>query len=438
VNISRVLFRSFILVVDLLIAPAWSQLSALGHERAEAILEGVASDIRREYYDPKLHGLDWDAKVADAKARIAKASSWGAAMLEIAVLTDDLNDSHTIFVPALPPSRTDYGWKFQIVGDRCYVTHVRPKSDAEAKGLKPGDQVLTLDEVKASRANLPKINYSIEVLSPQANLHVGLKERSGSTHPVDVAASVKQPKVVRELDHPYGIDEQFYRLGWEDAVHRRRPRVAELGAEAMILKLPVFSLSESDVDKITSKARKHSTLILDLRDNPGGAVESLRHLLASVFDREVKIADQVMRLKTVPLATKISHRNSFSGKLIVLVDSSSSSAAELFARTVQIEKRGMVLGDRTSGLVMEAKYHSHGVGLPPVYYGTMITEADLVMTDGKSLEHTGVTPDETILPAPADLADGLDPALARAAELAGVKLTSEDAGKLFPYEWPAD
>jgi carboxyl-terminal processing protease len=206
----------------------------------------------------------------------------------------------------------------------------------------------------------------------------------------------------------------------------------------MILKLPVFSLSESDVDKITSKARKHNTLILDLRDNPGGAVESLRHLLASVFDREVKIADQVMRLKTVPLATKINHRNSFSGKLIVLVDSSSSSAAELFARTVQIEKRGMVLGDRTSGLVMEAKYHSHGVGLPPVYYGTMITEADLVMTDGKSLEHTGVTPDETILPAPADLADGLDPALARAAELAGVKLTSEDAGKLFPYEWPAD
>jgi hypothetical protein len=57
------------------------------------------------------------------------------------------------------------------------------------------------------------------------------------------------------------------------------------------------------------------------------------------------------------------------------------------------------------------------------------------MTDGKSLEGTGVVPDTIILPGAGDLAAKRDPVLSHAASLVGLGLSAEKAGTLFPVEW---
>jgi carboxyl-terminal processing protease len=127
---------------------------------------------------------------------------------------------------------------------------------------------------------------------------------------------------------------------------------------------------------------------------------------------------------------------------VVLVNSNSASAAEVFAREMQLRGRAVVVGDRTAGAVMRGRWYGKRAfvevyGSDAIYFGVSVTDADLVMSDGKSLEHTGVVPDRLLLPDAEDMAARRDPVLSRAAELLGVKLDPQKAGAMFPTEWRA-
>jgi carboxyl-terminal processing protease len=424
---------ALLLLIIFLLVPAQAQkISSYERDRAQAMLHVIADDVKKHYYDPKFHGVNWDAKVHEISQKIEHAETSNGALSEIAALLDSLNDSHTFFVPPQHAAHYEYGWVAQLIGNRCYIVQVRADSDAESKGVKPGDENLSLSGYQPTKENFWKMQYVLHTLRPQASLRLELRDPSGKQRTVDVLAKVTESRHVQEFVSDVN---QWLREG-DNSAHQGRPRTAEIGEELMVLKFPGFSFDESEVDLLVSKARKHKSLILDLRNNGGGSEDTLKSLLGRMFDQDVKIGDRAGRNERKPVIAK-SHRSPFNGKLIVLVDSGSASASELFARVVQLEKRGLVLGDTSSGKVMEAEAFSHQVGLSIIaFYGDSITRSDVIMTDGKSLENLGVTPDETSLPTAADLAAGRDPVLARAAELAGVRLTPEAAGKLFPYEWP--
>jgi C-terminal processing protease CtpA/Prc len=53
-------------------------------------------------------------------------------------------------------------------------------------------------------------------------------------------------------------------------------------------------------------------------------------MLGDVFDHDVKLADRIGRKEMKAETAKSPGNSAFSGKLIVLVDSGSASAAELF------------------------------------------------------------------------------------------------------------
>lgn len=91
-----------LVVLALLSAPGWpqqQQMSSLERGRALEILQVVSADLKKHYYDPKFHGVDLDAKLAEAKQQIEKVNSFNMAMSHVAAVLDSLNDSHTFFIP---------------------------------------------------------------------------------------------------------------------------------------------------------------------------------------------------------------------------------------------------------------------------------------------------------------------------------------------------
>jgi len=403
-------------------------------DRGRDMLNMIRADLKKNYYDPSFHGMDVETRLRDAEEKINTATSIGHIFGIIAQALIELDDSHTYFVPPGRSARTEYGWEMQMVGDKCFVTAVKPGSDAEAKGLKEGDQIWTINDFGPTRENFWKIEYFFKALRPQPGMKLTVIKPGGKQEELLVLAKITERKRVMDLTSGGDIWELIRED--ENAAHFNRQRYVEFGDELLIWKMPDFELDEQKVDDLMGKVRKHKSLILDLRGNPGGYVIALQRIAGYFFDHEVKIADRKGRKDMKPQLAKTRGDQAFKGQLVVLVDSRSASAAELFARVVQLEHRGTVLGDRSSGAVMESRFFPHQSGVEVVaFWGLSITDADLIMTDGKSLEKSGVTADETILPTAGDLAAKRDPVLARAADLVGVKLDAGKAGSFFPIEW---
>jgi C-terminal processing protease CtpA/Prc len=409
-------------------------INKIDRDRGHVILKTLKSEIKKNYYDPGFHGLDLEALFKTADEKVDRAASVSQIFGIVAQTLIEFNDSHLFFIPPSRAARSDYGWQWQAIGDKCYVVAVKPGSDAESKELLPGDLVISIDNFQPARDNVWKLDYLYNALRPQVGMRVLVQHPGGKQQQIDVLAKITERK--RRLDLVNDASD-FWALIRESENENRlyRDRYYEMGDDLMIWKMPTFESSELGVDDMMRKVRKHKALVLDLRGNAGGAEDTLKHMIGYFVDHDVKVGDLKRRKETKPLEAK-TQGGGFTGKLIVLTDSRSASSSEIFARVMQIEKRGTVIGDRSAGAVMRAMGNNFQLGADViVLYGASITDADVIMTDGKSLEKNGVTPDELLLPTAADLLAKRDPVLARAAALAGVKLDPEKAGSMFPIEW---
>ncbi len=417
-------------------AGASAQTLEKDRRRGAEILREVKGLLQRRYYDPSFGGIDLTARLARAEADMKAASSERMTFGVVARMVAELEDSHTFFVPPAPAGAIDYGWTPRMIGDRCFVVDVRRDSDAAARGLRPGDELLAIEGVRPDRASLWRTLHLARLLRPQPDVSLTVRPADGPLRELTVTARVLAA----------GPSVNFHEY-LDTLKQRLRARVSSRFAEAggvLVWKLSSFEKDDRAIQEGMARARGRSALVMDLRGNGGGDKGALRRFTGAFFPDGAPVTIGWLRSRKelrALIAERWQPSRGFTGTLVVVVDSDSASAAEVFARTVQLRARGTVVGDRTAGAVMLSRTHvivgSRDHRLVP--YAVSVTEAAVEMPGGAGLERTGVVPDALALPTSDDLRAGRDPVLARAVALAGGAVSADAAGQLFPEpERPRD
>lgn len=132
------------------------------------MLRGAHEDVKKYYYDATLQGLDWDARYRQYTAQVGKARNLGEGFRIVAAFLGGLKDSHTYFWPPERANRYETGYRMALVGDDCFITQIRPGTDAASK-LHIGDQVVTFDGFNVNRDDFHDLRYYFTVLAPQAS-----------------------------------------------------------------------------------------------------------------------------------------------------------------------------------------------------------------------------------------------------------------------------
>lgn len=341
-------------------AKAQGGLGPFDRDSAITMLSAAKEDLRKNYFDPNLRGIDIDSRFKEAEARLKQATTRDQLLIIVAQTMLDLNDSHTFFLPPSRAAKFEYGWEMQMMGDKAFVTAVKPKTDAETKGLRRGDLIVSVDGYPPSRDNMWKMYYRYYALMPAKSIRMVVQSPGESqSREIEVIAKITRGASVVDWGNV------FIRYLRE----RRdvgKDREVEFGNELLIWQMTTFATDNDHIDAVMGRANKFKSLIIDLRGNGGGYTDALARLASYFFDHDVKVADMKGRKEMKPILAKTRGSSIYKGQLLVLIDSESASASELFARTIQLEKRGTVIGDRSQGAVMAARHYDHETGVGQV------------------------------------------------------------------------
>jgi carboxyl-terminal processing protease len=389
------------------------QLSA---KDRHAILDNVLAVLRKRFYSPdKLNG-DWQAAVERHRPIIEGASTSDAFEQAMSDLLKELHTSHLGFFHGSArraSSRAALSATYLAdetpYGNRWVFQDVHTGGSASIAGIEPGDILLSVD----GRESIPP-EHPVFVMGKTTNMEIVDRHELRRSISVDVA-------------RPKGKKLHFV----EPTLVEARQLADGLG----YLKIAMFpGMVGVEVANEISSAVEHlgavERLIIDLRGNTGGGIGALRVMslltpdkipVGFALDRRrvtanlesekhgfrrfsripsskkvlwllaLQFAPAMIVKKPIVLQTEGLSHKPFHGKIVLLVDRHTASAAEMIVAFARENNLARIVGEKTAGRLLSATSVAVGQGfrlaLPTGAYYTW---------KGSVLEGTPIEPDELV------------------------------------------
>jgi len=372
------------------------------------LFDKIVTLVQTKYYDPSFGGRDWNAIATANRAQIVDAPDRAAFEAAVAQMLGQLtNGGHFgLLSPTTKiTARNSINASFRrvLIGnstEKWVFQDVLPGGVAERAAIRPGDILIAINGNELDTTSAPAFPMN-------AKIAVTI-DRAGTHHDFQVDLTTKKPKY---RSNPYS----------EPASVTAKMGPSNIGIMTVSLFPGLIGIDFANrVSQLFRTALAGAQrLLIDLRGNPGGGIGGLRIMsyLAPMptpvgFSVDRKTADRGYRKETLPRLNRIPHskweipifalkflnkksvvleterlgRQPFHGRVGILVNEHSTSAAEMLAQFAQENRLATIIGTKTPGrLVSRSAFkigHDYRLVMPIAAYESW----NGVRIEGKGIE----------------------------------------------------
>ena len=276
------------------------------------------------------------------------------------------------------------GATLQSEDDETSIKSLVPGAPAaRSKKLKAGDKIVGVGQEKGEIEDV--VGWRLEDIVDK------IKGKKGSKVRLEVEpAKGGKSRIVTLVRDKIRIEDQAAKLTIEKVD----------GTNVAVIKIPSFYLGlTEDVKKLLTEmqSKNASALIVDLRENGGGALTEAVGL-SGLFISDgpvVQVRDAYQRIR---VHEDPDNAQQYSGPLLVMINRFSASASEIFAAAMQDYNRGIIIGQNTygKGTVQQSRSLNFVYDLDQTPLGLLqYTIQKFYRINGGSTQLKGVAPDIT-------------------------------------------